>query len=198
MKSIVVTVPLSGCLALGLAGAGCIVTADGASDPSTQETTSRTSSPGGPVDQAKIAQTTLKLENQFTEQFANGRIEREALQGAIDDVIQAMPEEARPKVEQHIADVLAVGDKLVSEMTAEQRAAVTTPPSNEQTGEVHDTVVAWGWPGAGTWGGYGAFAFPTMYFPYGYGAGLALGYNPWSGCGFASCGGGLGYPGGYW
>jgi hypothetical protein len=177
MNPYVLSTPLFGCLALGLATAGCLGASESASDP-TEETTSRTSSAVVQANQPEIARTTLKLESQFSQQFVRGRIDGEALQGAIDDVIQAMPEAARPKVKKHISDVLTGGGKLASELTAEQRAAVTTPPSTEKTGEVHEAIAAWGWPGAGGFGGYGAFAFPGMHLPYGYGAVMAVGYVP--------------------
>jgi hypothetical protein len=216
MKSIVVSVPLFGCMALGLAAGGCAAT----TDPATQESTPFQVSS---AEQAKIAETTLKLENQFSDQFTRGQIDRAALQGAIDEVIQAMPEVARPKVQQHIAEVLDKGERLASELTVEQRAALATAPSAEETPKAQvDVVTMWGWPGAVGYGGYGAFAFPGMYgygygYPgYGYGGmynpagynppgynpytGNAPGYNPpgMGGYGYGGLGyGGLGYGAGY-
>jgi hypothetical protein len=183
MKSIVSSVSLLGCVAVGLAAAGCVV----GTDPTTEEATPSTTRAAAPsrgssdVEQTRIAQSTLKLENQFSDQFTKGQIDRAALQGPIDEVIQAMPEAARPKVQQHIAEVLDKGEKLASQLTPEQRAAATTPPSSEDPGaKPHiDVITGWGWPGAAGWGGYGAFAFPGMYYGgLGYGGYNPAGYNP--------------------
>jgi hypothetical protein len=172
MKSKVSSIPLFGCIVAGLATAAC----SGASDPTTQGTASQASPADG---QALAAQSTLRLEKAFSEQFDRGQIDRAALQGAIDDVIQATPEEARPKVQQHIAEVLDKSAKLASELTPEQRAALTAPPPNVGEVQLHQ-IAAWGWPGAMGWGGYGAFGFPGMYgYGLGYGAGYGLGMGGW-------------------
>jgi hypothetical protein len=203
MKSMFRSVPLFGCFVLGLATAGCYDLSDPSTqDPTTQatsqnpsQTTSETSSG---VDQTGIARTTLTLENQFSDQFTRGQIDRAALQSAIDDVIQAMPEVARPKVQQHIAWVLELGDKLAPQLTAEQRAAATAPPTDEKTRQTREAQVTdWGWPGLAGWGGYGAFAFPGMFYPYGVGYGYnPPGFNPYTGnppgVGYSNF---VGYPG---
>jgi hypothetical protein len=163
---------------LGQATAGGVV----ASDPATQEATPETSSA---VDQAIIAQTTL--------------------QGAIDDFSHAMYEAAGPKVQQ--PEVPDKGETLATALAPEQRAAITPPPPARKPGLVRNDVVASRWPSAVGWGGYGAFAFPAMYYPfygygypyYGYGYGLAysLAYNrPVAGYGYGYYG--MGYPGWYW
>jgi hypothetical protein len=132
--------------------------------------------------QPRIADTTLKLEKAFNDQFLQGRIDRSALAAPITDVVQAMPEEARPRVQAHIEEVLQTGDKLASEMTPEQRARAVQPVSAETIGKTAQAqIAAWGWPGVGGWGGLGAFGFPGM---YGYGTGLGWG--------------GLGLGGWYW
>jgi hypothetical protein len=195
MKSKLSSVPLFGCIVTGLATAAC----SGASDPTTQGTSQASPADG----QTLIAQSTLRLEKAFSDQFDRGQIDRVALQGAIADVIQAMPEEARPKVQQHIAEVLDKGEKLASELTPEQRAALTVPPKDAGELQLHQ-IAGWGWPGAAGFGGYGAFGFPGMYsygwgYPYGvgYGGGYASGYS--SGYSTAySTGYGLGTGGWYW
>jgi hypothetical protein len=198
MKSTALSTSLFGCFALGLATAGCYAPSDLGDDesenttdertsatrsenPNTSEPTSATSSG---LDQARIARTTLALENQFSDQFTRGQIVRTALEGAIDDVIQAMPEAARAKVQKHIDWILYAGNMLAPELTAEQRAAASAPPSDEKTQQTHEALVtSWGWPGLAGWGGYGAFAFPGMYGglgfnPVGYNA---PGFNPYVG-----------------
>jgi hypothetical protein len=136
----------------------------------------------------RIAETTLSLENAFRDQFVQGKIDREALSVPIDQVIQAMPEAARPKVQAHIDAILAGGARAASEMTPEQRAQVAAPLAAETLGKTQAAILAgWGWPAMGGmgFGGYGAFAWPTTYM---------MG----TGCGFGACGYGLGMGGWYW
>jgi hypothetical protein len=114
--------------------------------------------------QQKVAETTMNLENAFAEQFVRGQIDRDALSPAIDEVIAAMPETARPKVQEHIDHVLQVGAQLASQMTPEQRAEAATPPSAEKIGKTEQAqLAAWGWPGFAGWGGIGAFGFPGAF-----------------------------------
>jgi hypothetical protein len=144
--------------------------------------------------QERIAATTQKLESAFNEQFVRGKIDRAALSGAIDDVVEAMPEAARPKVKDHIELVLQHGERLAAQLTPEQRAEAAAPPAPEKIGKTQQAqVTGWGWPGYGGWGGYGAFGFPAMYnLGYGY-ASPYLGYG---GLGYGGLGyGGLGYGG---
>jgi hypothetical protein len=141
-----------------------------------------------PAQQVRIAEATLNLENAFRDQFVQGKIDREALSGPIDDVVQAMPEPARPKVQAHIDGVLAAGARLASEMTPEQRTQAAAPPTVETIGKTQQAIImGWGWPTLAGFGGYGAFAWPTTYM---YGAGC--------GWGFGACGYGLGMGGWYW
>jgi hypothetical protein len=147
--------------------------------------------------QDRIADTTLKLEKAFNDQFVAGKIDRSGL--PIDDVIQSFPQEARPKVQAHIEHILTTGEKLAAQMTPEQRAEAAAPPAAEKVGKTAEAqVAAWGWPGAAGWGGYGAFGFPGM-FGYGagygglYGAGYGAGYGLTAGYGLGY--GGLGYGG---
>src|SRR5579884_2914608 len=144
MKSKHLSVPLVGCLALAPVIAGC----SGTSDPLAQEATpAQTAAPY--EGQAHIALATLKLENQFSDQFRRGAIDRAALQPAVDDVLRAMPEAVRPKVQQHVADVLGRGEKLAPQLTSEQRAALTAAPPAERLGKTEiDIISAWGFPGA--------------------------------------------------
>jgi hypothetical protein len=118
-------------------------------------------SPEG-VSQEQVAATTLRLEKAFSDQFVRGNIDRGTLTGAINDVLQAMPETARAGAQDHIDRVLATGQKLAAEMTPAQRAEVATPPSPEQLGQVKQGIVGgFGWPGAVGFGGLGAFGFPA-------------------------------------
>ena len=140
--------------------------------------------------QHRVADTTLKLEKAFNDQFVQGKVDRSAL--PIDDVVQAFPEAARPKVQAHIDQILTTAEKLAAQMTPEQRTEAVTPPAAEKVGKTTEAqTVAWGWPGYGGWGGYGAFGFPGM---YGYGLGYGgLGYG---GVGYGGVGyGGVGYGG---
>jgi hypothetical protein len=134
--------------------------------------------------------TAARLENAFNDQFIAGKIDRDAMAGLIDDVVQATPEEARPKMIAHIDQVLAVGANLAARMTPEQRTAVAAPPAAESVGKTQQAqLVGWGWPGAVGWGGFGAFGFPA------FGAfGLGFGGLGFAGLGFGgfACGAGCG------
>ena len=127
--------------------------------------------------QEQIAKTTMALENEFSRQFSEGNINPEALSPSIDQVLQSMPEQARPKVQQHIQQVIEQSKDLASQMSPDERKQVATPPSSEQVGKTTQGLVSsWGWPSCGGFGGVGAFGFPSMYYgtnwyanPYGYG-----------------------------
>ena len=152
--------------------------------------------------QARIADATMKLENAFNEQFVHGSIDRGALSGPIYDVIQAMPEAARPNVQAHIERVVQAGARLASLMTPEQRAQVTASAAPENLGATQQAqIAAYGWPYAGGWGGYGAFGFPGFATGYGAGSGYSCGYSSQSVNGFGYGGGGCtplyGYEYGY-
>jgi hypothetical protein len=164
-------------IALGLAGSATTARAE---EGSASEATSSRVSPA----QQRIADATLKLENAFNDQFVAGKIDRSALAGHIDDVVEAMPEKDRPQISAHIDHVLAAGASLAARMTPEQRTAAVTPPAAESVGETQQAqLAAWGWPGFGGWGGYGAFAFPATYGNLGWGAnfGFGLGGLGWGG-----------------
>jgi hypothetical protein len=142
-----------------------------------------------PAEQARLAQATYNLENAFREQFVQGKIDRAALSDHISDVVQAMPEAARPTVQAHIDQVLQAGAQAALQMTPEQRVQASAPPSEEKIGKSQAAWVgAWGWPGYGGFGGYGAFGFPSMYT---FGTGCGLG---WGACGY----GNLGMGGWFW
>src|SRR5258708_2904035 len=112
MKMTCASVAISACVALGLAFG-----------PAARAESERSPNDG----QARIADATLKLEKAFNDQFVHGAIDRGALSGPIDEVLRAMPEAARPKVEDHIAQVLQSAEKLASEMTPAARAQATAP-----------------------------------------------------------------------
>jgi hypothetical protein len=179
-----------GAIALGVAAGPSAAQADSNAQPAAESPSSG---------QARIADTTLKLEKAFADQFVQGKIDRSAL--PIDEVIQAFPEAARPKVQAHVDQILTTGEKLASQMTPEQRTEAVTPPAAEKVGKTAEAqVAAWGWPGYAGWGGYGAFGFPGMY-GYGAGWGLGLGYGGlgYGGLGYGGLGyGGLGYAGLGW
>jgi hypothetical protein len=195
MKMTLVSTVLSAGVVLGLA-IGCTAQAS----PSAQ-----TEQPAG-SGQARIAETTLKLEKAFDDQFVHGKIDRDALAGAIDDVVQAMPVAARPKVQSHIEQVLTEAEGAIPQSTEQQRAEVAAPATAEKVGKTAQAwASAWGWPGYAGFGGYGAFGFPGMYYGtglygggLGYGTGLygaGLGYGA-LGCGLGACG--LGTTGWFW
>jgi hypothetical protein len=151
--------------------------------------------------QARIAGATAKLESVFADQFVRGQIDRAALTGPIDEVIQSMPEAARPRVAQHIDQVVDAAEKLAPQMTAEQRVSAAKAPSEDKIGHLEWGLVnAWGWPAGFGWGGLGAFGFPGMYgFGYPglggfYGTGFNTGYSCATGFGCY----GLGFGGLYW
>jgi hypothetical protein len=197
MKMRLVSTVLSAGVAVGLA-----LGSSAQAEPSSQTGQTQAASEPAPSEgQARIADTTLKLEKAFDAQFVNGKIDRDALKGPIAEVIQAMPEAARPKVQTHIEQVLQAGEKLTSRMTPEQRTEAVAAPAPEHVGKTQQAWAgAWGWPGVAGFGGLGAFGFPGMYYGTGlYGAGLGygtgLGFGGF-GCGFGACG--LGTTGWYW
>jgi hypothetical protein len=164
-------------IALGLATADTAARADEGS--ASEASTSRVS----PAQQ-RLADATLKLENAFDEQFVAGKMERSALAGLIDDVLQATPEKARPQASAHIDHVLAAGAALAARMTPEQRTAAVAPPAAEAIGKTQQAQLAvWGYPGAIGWGGFGAFAFPVTYAGFGWGGYGAYGLGCAYGCG---------------
>jgi hypothetical protein len=174
---------LSAGLALGIATIGATAqAADGAASDESAAQPSRTSG------QQRVADTTLKLENAFHDQFVRGKIDRSELTGPIADVLSAMPEAARPTLQAHIELVLQAGERLASQMTPEQRTAAAAPPAEEKVGTTEQAQLAgWGWGGAAGFGGFGAFGFPAM------------GGFGWGGLGFGGLGfGGLGMGRWFW
>jgi hypothetical protein len=156
-----------------------------------------------PADQARIAETTRKLEDAFRDQFLTGNIDRRALSAPIAEVVRAMPEAARPRVREHIDEVLRTGADLAARMTPEERAAASAPPAPETTSKTQQAIVSgWGWPNYGGFGGYGAFGFPGMY--YGASQQCSSFYNAYSvngwgnGYGAGGCTPVLGTTGWYW
>jgi hypothetical protein len=176
------SVALSAGVALGLTLAG-----SARAEPTTQNDQQGSEAQRGlPAEQVRIAEATLNLENAFRDQFVQGKSDRDALAAPIAQVVQAMPEAARPKVQAHIDAILAGGARATAEMTPEQRARVAAPP--ETVSKTQAAIISgWGWPAATGWGGLGAFAWPATYM-FGGGCGL----------GFGACGYGLGMGGWYW
>jgi hypothetical protein len=198
------SVALSAGLALGIAILGSAARAE---ETSAAEGSAAQASPQAA--QQRVAEATRKLESAFGDQFVNGKIDRSALAQPIADVIDAMPEAARPKVKDHVENVLQLAEKLSPQLTREQRSAVVEPPPPEKVGTTqHAIVTAWGWPGYAGWGGYGAFGFPGMYslgwgvgwpgWGYGLGYGTAYGASTYSAYGSAYGLGGLGWGGLGW
>jgi hypothetical protein len=148
--------------------------------------------------QPRIADATMKLEKAFNEQFVQGSIDRGALSAPIDDVLQAMPESARPHLQAHIEQVIQTAAGLASQMTPEKRAQVTASPPPEKLGATQQAQIAgFGWPNAGGWGGYGAFGFPGFATGYSTGIGISCGYNSQSVNGWGYSVGGCTPPVGY-
>jgi hypothetical protein len=160
MKVKVASAALGAGLSFGLA-MGCSAPAGPSDDQGPQA-----SPESAPAEQTRIADATLKLEGAFREQFVQGKIDRSALSKPIDEVVQAMPEAARPKVQEHIDQVLSRGAELAAQMTPEERAQVSAAPEKVSSAQ-HAIVSAWGWPNAAGWGGLGAFGFPGMYYSTG-------------------------------
>jgi hypothetical protein len=169
-------------IALGLGASSNTARAEEGS--ASQESSSRVS----PAQQ-RLADATLKLENAFNDQFVAGKIDRSAL--PIDEVIQAMPEEARPQMSAHIDQVVAAGANLTARMTPEQRTAAVAAPPAESLGKTQQAQLA-GWGCTAGWGGIGAFGFPAFGgFGLGFG-GLGLGGFGGFACG-RGCGVGFGW-----
>ena len=164
-----------GCLVLGLglATTGC----GGSAEPESTAQESVPQQADRAESKARIASTTLKLENLFSDQFGRGTIDRAALQPAIDDVVQAFPEAGRQKVQEHIDEVIARGRDAVKQLTPEQRQAIAAAPGHDKVGHLEQYLAdGYGWGGYAGWGGCGAFGFPGMYY-YGYGYPYAYGYG---------------------
>ncbi len=172
MRFAYASVAVSAGVALGLTFGSA---ARAESSPAQADPARDVSSSAGAPDQKRIADATLKLEGAFNDQFVKGAIDRSALSAPIDEVLRAMPEAVRPRVQDHIAQVLEAAEKLAPQMTPAERARATAPPAPEEVGEAQQAqVAAWGWPGAAGWGGTGAFGFPSTY-GYGYGSGFSSG-----------------------
>jgi hypothetical protein len=181
MRMSYASVALSACVALGLTFGAAARAEPSAGQADTARDLSA-SQASMPAEQARLANATLKLERAFDDQFVSGAIDRTALSSPIDEVLRAMPEAARSKVQVHIQQVLQGAEKLADEMTPAQRAQATTAPALETIGRTQQAQIgAWGWPGAAGWGGLGAFGFPGM---YGYGSGYSCGYSSQSVNGF--------------
>jgi hypothetical protein len=187
-KTLVGSTAIAVGIALGLATAGTTARAE---EGSASEASSSRVSPA----HQRLADATLKLENAFNEQFVAGKIDRSALAGPIDEVLQATPETIRPQASAHIDHVLAGGASLAARMTPEQRTAAVAAPAAESIGKTEQAqLVGWGYPGAIGWGGYGAFGFPATYAGFGYG-GYGAGYGAYGagyglGCAYG-CGRGV-------
>jgi hypothetical protein len=104
-------------------------------------------------EQERIAETTAALQDALTTQFEQGTIDRAALAGPIDQVVQSFPEEARPEVQSHIANMLDDASSLASQMSPEQRADVAAHP--EHVDSVNDAIYRRPWRGMWRpgWGG---------------------------------------------
>jgi hypothetical protein len=187
---------VSRALASGIAIGIAMLGSTGKAETSAPEESS--AQPSQAAGQQRVAETTQKLESAFNDQFVKGKIDPTALAGAINDVVSAMPEEARPKVKAHIDDVLKAGTKVAAQLTPEQRAQVAAPPSAENVGKtVQAQVAAWGWPGYAGWGGCGAFGFPSMY-AVGWGMpAYAASFGPFGGAWGSTTGYSSGYSTGY-
>jgi hypothetical protein len=133
---------------------------------------------------ARIAESTLKLERVFTDQFVRGVIDREALAGPIKDAVESFPEAVRSQVKEHIDAVIDQGAQAASQMTPEERADMAQPPEKLDKSQ-QDLIGGFGFPGGLGFGGMGAFGFPG--FAGGWG-----GFGGWRG-GFGWRGGGFGW-----
>jgi hypothetical protein len=163
MKSQIASVAFSAGLALAVTG--CATGAGGSSEQ-------------GPVGQQQrhLASASFALENAYDVQYAKGQVDANALQPLIYDVLEAMPEQARPQAQAHIYDVISSGEKDAKDLTPEQRAQVAAPVSADKIGPQQvEQIGAWGWGGLGYgvgyglgWGGLGAFGFPG-YAGFGWG-----------------------------
>jgi hypothetical protein len=108
--------------------------------------------------QERIAETTTALQDALTTQFVQGKIDRAALAGPIDRVVQSFPEEARAEVQSHIASMLDDASDLASQMLPEQRADMAAHP--ERVDSVNEAIYrgpAWrrfhpGWGRGWRWG----------------------------------------------
>jgi hypothetical protein len=182
MKARLISVAIS-TLALGLA-LGCTAQADASPTQQASGSSQSASQVAAAPDQARIADTTWKLESAFSDQFVKGRIDRAALAPLVDDVVQALPEPVRSQAQTHIEGVIAKGEQAATHMTPEQRAQLATPPTAEKAGKAMIQIIGyWGWPGYAGWNGFGAFGFPYTSWNWGWNGlgwnGLYNGYWGW-------------------
>jgi hypothetical protein len=173
MKSQLTSVAFSAGLALAVTG--CATGAGGSSGqgPDTQAVGQQ---------QRHLASATFALESAYDVQYVKGQVDGDALQPLIYDVLEAMPDQARPDAQKHIYDVISSGQKDAKDLTPEQRAQVASPMSADKLGPQQvEQIGAWGWGGLGGlglgwggaglgfgglggfgWGGLGAFGFPAF------------------------------------
>lgn len=196
MKSQFASVAFSAGLALALSG--CAAGAGGSSEQG--------SDPQPANDQQRhLASATFALESAYDVQYVKGRVDADALQPLIYDVLQAMPEQARPQAQARIYDVISAGMKDAQDLTPEQRLQTAAPVSADKMGAQQvEQIAAWGWGpyyggygglGLGGYGlGYGLGGYGVGYGTYGVGYGGAVGLGV--GCGWGWGGlGAFGFPG---
>ena len=134
MKSQFASVAFSSGLALAIAG--CATGTGGSSEQ------------GQTVGQQQrhLASASFALENAYDVQYVKGQVDANALQPLIDDVLEAMPEQARPQAQAHIYDVISRGQKDATDSTPEQRAQNAAPVSADKMGaQKVEQIGAWGW-----------------------------------------------------
>jgi hypothetical protein len=129
-----------------------------------------------------LAEAAMRLEGAFAEQFADGRLDRDALAPHVEAILAATPADARENVQAQIAQTLEVAEQILPEMTAEERQriiALETPPrpveaSGEGIGTAEQGIILSpsliGLRARLGFGGFGAFGFP-FFFPRVFGLG---------------------------
>ncbi len=136
--------------------------------------------------QRHLASATFALESAYDVQYVKGQVDGDALQPLIYDVLDAMPEQARPAAQNHIYDVISRGQKDAKDLTPEQRAQVATPDADKLGPQQVEQIGAWGWGGLGGlglgWGGAG-LGFAGLGF-----GGLGFGFGGLGAFGFPAFG----------
>jgi len=172
MKARFISVAIS-TLGLGLA-LGCTAQADTATQQAAGSSQSASQVSAAP-DQARIADTTWKLESAFSDQFVKGHIDRAALAPLANDVVQAFPAAVQSQARAHIDTIIAKGEQAAAQMTQAQRTQLATPPAADKAGKgVLQLISSWGYPSYAGWGGFGAFGWPYTGMNWGWNG---LGWN---------------------
>lgn len=165
---------------------------------------------GAPVgeEQARqMADSMIRLEIVFSDQFQRGEIDREQLQPHVTAVVGSAPDQTQPQVEMIINVVLDMAEEALPQLSPEERRQIATEearePGEEELEEEAERVGRVGQPiyggygigglGYGGYGGLGRGYGVTRGYGHGYGLtrsyGLSRGFGLGHGLGYGAIGG---------